>query len=509
MALTKLGKLAVAGVVIGLLLIIFGIVIDHMPGIMMKKSVPIVDRPSSKSFPGWSKPSLPIYMKFHFFNVTNVDAVMEGAKPVVQEVGPYVYREQREKVDITFNEDQSEVSYNEKIWFFFEPSMSKGSDADIVSNYNLPFIGTVGALQKAKRDGNKKAGLAILLLNGKVAANGITLFTFNSVKELLWGHTSVFFNVVYRNARFKDKIKTNQWGLFYGRNGTAGDRMTIGTGINNLNDIAQVKAYKENATLDFWYSDYANAINGTDGSMFHPGVDKSENLYMFSPDLCRSLLAEYKGEETIEGLKTYHYGPSKSVFAGPNENPDNVAFCWPDGKAESCLGQGLLRVSACKKFAPLVASSPHLLGADKGKAAMVEGLHPDPEGHVTKLNIEPNTGLLLAAKKRIQYNVLVERVPRQGIFKKITDGIVLPLFWVEETVEAPPEFAAKLARVPKLLAMCRNLMLALVAVGAMLLLGSLLAVLVSRDRLTDNTAKPVAVPTSSPDEKYDVRFQPN
>ena len=41
MALTKLGKLAVAGVVIGLLLIIFGIVIDHMPGIMMKKSVPI------------------------------------------------------------------------------------------------------------------------------------------------------------------------------------------------------------------------------------------------------------------------------------------------------------------------------------------------------------------------------------------------------------------------------------------------------------------------------------
>ena len=48
-------------------------------------------------------------------------------------------------------------------------------------------------------------------------------------------------------------------------------------------------------------------------------------------------------------MKTYHYGPSKSVFAGPDENPDNVAFCWPDGKAESCLGQGLLRVSACKK----------------------------------------------------------------------------------------------------------------------------------------------------------------
>ena len=98
------------------------------------------------------------------------------------QVGPYVYRELREKVNITFNEDNSEVSYNEKISFFFEPSMSTGSEGDVVSNYNLPFIGTVSALQQAVRDGNPKARLAILLLNGKVMANKITLFTFNTVQ---------------------------------------------------------------------------------------------------------------------------------------------------------------------------------------------------------------------------------------------------------------------------------------------------------------------------------------
>ena len=73
--------------------------------------------------------------------------------------------------------------------------------------------------------------------------------------------------------------------------------MTIGTGIHSLRDLAQVKAYKEEPKLNFWYSDFANAINGTDGSMFHPGVSKGENLFMFSPDLCRSIVAEYKGEE--------------------------------------------------------------------------------------------------------------------------------------------------------------------------------------------------------------------
>lgn len=507
--LTRLGKLVVAGGVIGLLLVIFGIVIDHVPGIVMKKSVPIVDRPSSKSFPAWSKPSLPIYMKFHFFNVTNVDDVMAGAKPIVNEVGPYVYLEKREKTNITFNDDNSEVSYNEKITFFFEPEMSAGSEDDLVSNYNLPYIGTISALQEAVRMGNRKAKTGILLLNGKINANKITLFTFNTVGELLWGHTSAFFNLVYRNKRFSDKIKTNQWGLFFGRNGTAGDLMTIGTGINNLNDLAQVKAYQNEPMLNYWYTDYANMINGTDGSMFHPGVDKKEDLYMFSPDLCRSISAEFKGEETIHGLKTFHYGPSKMTFAGPEENPDNAAFCWPNGNASDCLGQGLLRVSACKKFAPLVASSPHLLGCDATKASMVSGLKPDKNIHVTKLNIEPTTGLLLEAKKRIQYNVLVDVVPRQAIFKKIPTGTVLPLFWVEEGVEAPPEFAAKLGRVPKLIAVCHNLMLALVAVGAMLLIGCLLVVFVSHDKLSTSAPDLKPPPASNDDGKYEnVKYRP-
>jgi len=503
-----MGKLVVTGGVIGLLMVIFGIVIDHVPGIVMQKSVPIVNRPQSKSFPGWKDPSLPIFMNFYFFNVTNVDEVMAGEKPVLEEKGPYVYREKREKVNITFNEDESEVSYNEAISFFFEPSKSVGSEDDVVSNYNLPFIGTVHALLEAKKAGNPKAGLAVLLLNGKVMANGITLFTFNTVKELLWGHTSAFFNQVWKNKRFKDKITTNQWGLFFGRNGTAGDRMTIGTGIHSLGDLAQVKAYKNEPNLKFWYSEYANMINGTDGSMFHPGVAKGEDLFMFSPDLCRSIMAEFKGEETIQGLKTYHYGPSESVFAAPEDNPDNADFCWPDGKSESCLGKGLLRVSACKKFAPLVASSPHLLGADAQKAATVEGLKPDPLIHVTKLNIEPSTGLLLEAKKRIQYNVLIQRIPRQGIFRKAADGTVLPLFWVEEGVEAPAEFAAKLAKVPKLLTMCHNLMLALVAVGAMLLMLCLLTVFVSTKKL-HSSAPNLTPPKQTDGDKFgDVKYLP-
>ena len=41
MALTRTGKLVIAGGVIGLLLVVFGIIVDHVPSIAMKKSVPI------------------------------------------------------------------------------------------------------------------------------------------------------------------------------------------------------------------------------------------------------------------------------------------------------------------------------------------------------------------------------------------------------------------------------------------------------------------------------------
>ena len=39
------------------------------------------------------------------FNITNKDEILQGAKPELQEVGPFVYDINTEKVNITFYEN--------------------------------------------------------------------------------------------------------------------------------------------------------------------------------------------------------------------------------------------------------------------------------------------------------------------------------------------------------------------------------------------------------------------
>lgn len=47
--------------------------------------------PGSEIREFYTKLPFPIDFKVYLFNVTNKDDVMNGAKPMVQEIGPYVF----------------------------------------------------------------------------------------------------------------------------------------------------------------------------------------------------------------------------------------------------------------------------------------------------------------------------------------------------------------------------------------------------------------------------------
>jgi scavenger receptor class B protein 1 len=54
-------------------------------------------------------------------------------------------------------------------------------------------------------------------------------------------------------------------------------------------------------------------------------------------------------------------------------------------------------------------SSPHFLFADPVFLKDVEGLSPDFLKHNTFLSVEPTTGILMKANKRLQFNIKLFR----------------------------------------------------------------------------------------------------
>lgn len=42
-----------------------------------------------------------------------------------------------------------------------------------------------------------------------------------------------------------------------------------------------------NREMTWWSSKQSNMINGTDGAVFHPLINRNELLYIFAADLCR------------------------------------------------------------------------------------------------------------------------------------------------------------------------------------------------------------------------------
>lgn len=448
-------KCTAVSLVLGILAIIVGTVIIIVPNKMLpgllKKALPIV--PSSATFEPWSNPGkLPVNMEFYFFNIKNnlhtqkngesTDTPIElGGNPIVEEKGPYVYRETRKRSNISFNEDQTELTFSEKTEFKFDSSASIGTEDDVIYGLNMPLLTVFGLISRMS-DGGQKT-MAVMLFNGMANRLKLQVVQKKNVSDWLWGADSEILQQLKQNINMlppemRDKATTTEFG--YMMDNGASTQWVIGTGFEDLRDVAQIKKYNGKSELNFWGSCYSNQIEGTDGTIFHPNVDPEETLFMFSSDICRSIYAKKEGEQVVKGVKTLVFTPPSDVFASPEENSKNVGFCEP----KPCLGSGLLRVTNCRHDAPLVISQPHLCDADENVTKTISGIKPDPTKHKTRLFIEPNLGVMVKAHKRLQFNALLLAESEFELTKQLKKYQIVPLFWVQEGFTGDDEFASML-----------------------------------------------------------------
>uniref|UniRef100_A0A8C1NRX4 Scavenger receptor class B, member 2c n=1 Tax=Cyprinus carpio TaxID=7962 RepID=A0A8C1NRX4_CYPCA len=325
-----------------------------------------------KAFSVWRTPPPPVYMQFYFFNLTNPAEVLEGDKPFVLQVGPYTYREYRPKEEVKFMDNGTRVAAVNPKTYVFEPSMSRGSEDDIVRTVDIPVV---SAMEKFK-----DTIVVSRIISDVMKAKGIGMFRTFRVGDLLWGYEDPLLK------ELKQFVSDDHFGLFYKKNGTDDGDYIFFTGKQNYQDFARIDEWNGQRTLNWWSTEECNMINGTDGASFHPIITKKEKLYIFSSDLCRSIYAQYESDVSVRGVPGFRFVPPSEVFANITINPDNAGFCVPSG---NCLGSGLLNASVCKEGAPIIMSSPHFYQADNKFVQDVLGMNPNKEEHETVIDVNP------------------------------------------------------------------------------------------------------------------------
>ncbi|CAI5666741.1 unnamed protein product [Oreochromis niloticus] len=394
---------------------------------MVKKQV--VLKNGTDAFEAWKDPPAHIYMQFYFFNLTNPQEVLDGERPAVVEIGPYTYREYRPMEQIDFQDNGTKVTAVNSKTYIFQRDMSRGPESDLIRTVNIPAM----TVMERFKDNSLEANLISAYMRG----TGEGLFTTRTVGELLWGYEDGLLKALKVLRPDLDDV----FGLFYKNNASNDGEYVFFTGQQNSRDFSRV---------DTW---------------------KGE----------RSLYTVYEEDVTVKGITGYRFVPPSSVFANLTVNPDNAGFCVPAG---NCLGSGLLNVSVCKEGAPIIMSSPHFYQADEKFAQDIFGMTPNKEEHQTAIDINPLTGVVLQAAKRLQINVYVEQIPNFSQTGNVRT-VVFPVAYLNESATIDDTAAKKLKGIGVQQNVVENIPFMLI--GLAIIVGGIFMFLVCQQKVPEST----------------------
>ncbi|KAK8731129.1 hypothetical protein OTU49_007814 [Cherax quadricarinatus] len=382
---------------------------------------------NSKTLTSFIKAPVPIYMQIYLFNVTNPDAIrFHGAKPILKEVGPYTYREVREKFDLVWGHDDGSVSYQQNFTFFFDEEMSNGlKETDYITTINAVMVTVAAKIEKLGPAIQAMVELAFLRFKE-------SLFVTRTVGELLFrGYKEPLLNELTKYIGDPTNSK-GRFGFFYPRNNSNDGTYKVRTGENGMDNYLNIEEWNGNHTLSYWNSTYCNMINGTDGSQYPPKVTKNTVLRIFTSQLCRSLYLTFEKEISHHGINAYRFTAPEEMLQAADQNPDNACYCYPD--QQHCLGSGMLNLQPCAQGANIIMSTPHFYMGDKVELAKLVGLNPNKNDHETFLDVEPRTGVTMKAAKKIQINVPLRPYGNLPSFKNVPE-VVFPVLWVNENAD--------------------------------------------------------------------------
>ncbi|XP_035225553.1 protein croquemort-like [Stegodyphus dumicola] len=352
--------------------------------------------PEAEPYEYWRVIPVPIYARFYFFNVTNAkDVVQNNAKPYLQELGPYTFRETREKINITWHDNGTVSYYQIKRWFF-EPNLTTGSLDDLVTTVNVPLV---TAVNQGLLSGDP---FYLGAINQVLQHTKSPVFVEKTVRSLLFdGYEEDIFMTV------KDmgiEIPYEKFGWFFGKNNSHDGVYTIFTGKSNVGKYGYVDKWNGNSLLKGRHYP-CDIIDGTAGDMWPPfRNNKHQKLHLFVADICSTLHLSYLKEVEENEIESYRYWLDETAFDNGKYEKDNSCQC-----RDFCLPAGALDIQDCQHGSPAVVSFPHFLYSDHSYQEKVDGLKPNPNLHAFIIDLEPKLGIPVNVNAQLQINVAIPK----------------------------------------------------------------------------------------------------
>lgn len=414
----------------------------------------------SEFYKWWANPSVPTEVGIYFFHITNPYEVQNGGQVIkVKEMGKYMFKQHYERQIIGFSDNLETVSFYERRYYVFDPIKTTGSLDDNITVVNAPFA-ALGSIIPKVIDGLPFPpifnSLPYRAVNSFLESHKQTLFVNTTIRDLLYGYkldildtAEGFANTlspfgISSDIMPKQHFPNNSFGILNGRNGTLDGPFEVYTGLSSTQDMfGYFKSWKNQTRLDWWKSDSCNSINGTDGTIWPPFIDKSKRLYFYVPDVCRSLYVTFQEESEHKGIKTYIYSAPDNLMAGMDDNPENECFCMSED-VDQCRLNGIYDMSNCQNDIPLIISLPHFLGADHRITSRIDGLKPDPKIHRPVIHIEPTLGAVIHGDSRLQMSIKVPKNDYIRGFENLHSDLYVPLFWGYKKLGISDDFAAQL-----------------------------------------------------------------
>ncbi|GIY69822.1 lysosome membrane protein 2 [Caerostris extrusa] len=416
-----------------------------------------------EAYEKWKKTPIPVTFKVFIFNVTNPKEVMDGMKPIVQEIGPYVFKQYRSKNVLAWNKTDKTVTYDDLKQYHFVPELSANMTNRIYS-LNLPLQGILMFIKKLP---DFTRSLVVPMLEGVLKNYNESLFSYRTARELLFDGYKVdliqdLIDLASAFVTVPEILPNNTFGFLYGKNNSGDGVFEVFTGEDDIGKYAQIVKWNNMSRIPFWNNQYCNMMNGTDGSQFPPPVSKRDVLYVYTPELCRSVSLEYLVDTRVRGIPALRFVTPEKLFASPLVNPDNMCYCTEE---KFCGLSGILDVSPCRKGMKLAVTGPHFFQAHEFIKERVTGLNASREAHETYVDIEPNTGLVLRASRKLQMNFLLDKFEEMEETKSVTLSVI-PLIWVTEEAEIDEEVATMFtAKVRTPITIAKSILTACIVLG--------------------------------------------